>query len=337
MLCVVDFSGDGDSVQGIGTGTSDEEHTQFAIVSSADSLFELLSNPGFHDEESEAFYKLKKLVVPLPVRKVLSRCWTSVWLNPANDEETVELFDGAGRLSTKGDGFIWKYTSGKNWYCTRINLLLALDRLEEAQIEYVQSLHQCIIHQTPKFSGKVFRGALHCPVEIFIFCFKRFFFIPSFTSTSTSIDRFFWNPWDEEKAKTQYNLQNILFEIDISEYNRRSTLIQQHQTRYNEDECLLSCYNIYEWKGYRVLNGIPIVSLKVLNFEEYCDRNTGSIKGAQHGDVPMAWLEKKGEVTRTRDMTPAQLDFHIRALFSSHDRNIKKEGWDEISWKNIVI
>lgn len=270
------------------------------------------------------------------MRLILRVYWKLVVQDDLNEVEKRALTQReSGNLSRSGDAIIYKYTSGPNWWCTRINLLLALDKLDAEYALYIKKLNYCIIYQSPKHHGKVYRGALHSPIEIFIFAFKKIFYIPSFTSTSISRDGCFWDPWDEEK--TQKNLQNVMFEIDISDYNDKTTLIKPHQTEYSgESECLLSCYNIYAWQGYSfdVKNNVPLVRLKLLNYSENSDPEKGSIKGQKHGDIPVIWLEKKGEIPRTREMSPIQLDYHLKLLFDSYERNRKKEDWHQLDWLN---
>lgn len=268
--------------------------------------------------------------------------WRQVICEAITEDEKARLVQvartGEYTLSRDGDAILFKYTSSPNWYCTRINLLLALDKLDREYSNYVKQLNHCIIYQTPKFSGKVYRGALHCPMEIFIFAFKQKFYIPSFTSTSISFEHCFWDPWDDKK--TQKNLQNIMFEIDISNYNTRSTLIKPHQTRYEEKECLLSCYNIFEWAGYTydAKANIPLVKLRLLSYEEYHDTEKGCLRDTRHGDIPVIWLEKRGEIPRTRNMSPEQMDFNLKQLFESYHRNCRRErGWMTLDWLNATF
>jgi len=195
---------------------------------------------------------------------------------------------------------------------------------------YSKDLKSCIGWQTPKFSGLVYRGALHSPLEIFIMSFKRRFYIPSFTSTAVNPNRLLFNPFPDSNADSKTAYQNIIFEIDTSNFPNFSTLIQTHQTQYpDETECLLSCYNIYSWQGFRVNKfnvpktnisvNVGIVSLKVEVYEQYHDLDTASIVGPNNG-LDETWLGRRGEVVRTREMTASVLNNNLGKLWDSYDR-----------------
>jgi len=147
---------------------------------------------------------------------------------------------------------------------------------------------------------------------------------------------FFFDPWHESKA--QKNTQNVKFEIDMSDYSERSTLIQPHQTQYpGENECLLSCYNILEWTGYKYAAGIPTVYLKVLNYKAYHDEQTRSIVGSVHADLPLAWFLKKGEAARTREMSPERFNALFQILCESYKRNAETNKWKQLTWLNATF
>ncbi|CAF1337725.1 unnamed protein product [Didymodactylos carnosus] len=82
------------------------------------------------------------------------------------------------------------------------------------------------------------------------------FFIPSFTSTS----------------KTKPFLANTIFHIDITpEWNTFCIEIDSSMSDYNEDEILLSCYNIYEYKRSEMVNNKRYIKLTLLNYETNFD------------------------------------------------------------------
>ena len=113
--------------------------------------------------------------------------------------------------------------------------------------------------------------------------------------------------------------QNVIFEIDTSNFPNFSTIIKPHQTAYDESESLLSCYNIYKWKGLRVVNDIMIISLEVMNPELVRDMDKKEITGL-HNNLPTEWLGKKGEIMRTRYITPATLINNVKSLFESYGK-----------------
>lgn len=232
-------------------------------------------------------------------------------------------------LTAAGNEIIRQYTTKENWWCTRINLLLATDLLTDEHPEYADFAKQlkcCIGWQTPKWKGYVYRGALHCPLELFVFAFKRRFYIPSFTSSSIDPNALFANAWFD--GAPAGNFQNVKFEINTSEYPNFTTIIKDEQTKYkSEKECLISCYNIFEWVGYRFEKGWPIVTLKILNYERYNDSVDQLIKEGTTAELPLTWMEKKGEIPRSRKMTPAQLNYNLCSLFRSYQKNYGKMEW----------
>jgi len=124
------------------------------------------------------------------------------------------------------------------------------------------------------------------PLEIWSFQFKRLFFLPSFISTSINKDKQFDG--------------NVKFVIDLSEYNQFSTLIQKPQSIYfeSEEECLISCYNVYEFINY-VYNAAEksiVVYLKVKNYDALFNQNNRSINGTTHGNIPSAFLKSPSAI-----------------------------------------
>jgi len=53
-------------------------------------------------------------------------------------------------------------------------------------------------------------------------------------------------------------------------------IIHPDETQYDESECLISCYNIYEYLGYDLEKSV--LKLKVKNYYKYNDEKTNSIK-----------------------------------------------------------
>lgn len=230
-------------------------------------------------------------------------------------------------------------------------MLLAVDMIKGKWAQYAKELKSCIGWQTPKYSGLVFRGALHSPLEIFMMSFKRRFYIPSFTSTSMYPETMILEPCpDDPDPKRGY--QNVIFEIDTSEYPNFSTIILPHQSPYNEKECLLSCYNIFSWQGFRinkwvhpktkVVYNMPVVSLKVEDYENYHDLENKCIVGPS-GSVPEKWMSKRGDNVRSRNATPERMALVLQELWESYDRNFGNSMDDQtkkmidpypLSWLN---
>jgi hypothetical protein len=215
---------------------------------------------------------------------------------------------------------------------------LAFDHLTGEYATYTNLLNECIIYQYPKWNYKVYRGALHSPLEIFSFLFKHRFFIPSFVSTSKDYGSYFWKPFVDEKQAGSF--QNVTFEIDLSGYHERSTIIQEHQTKYkSEQEILLAGYNLFEWVGYEWRDDRPIVKLKVLpyegNVEEAVEdgKNIVRVIGTRP-DFPEAFIAKRGAGITDRTHTPEDLNLEFRKLVCNYIRVHKRDGLPDIPWLN---
>jgi len=80
---------------------------------------------------------------------------------------------------------IWKYTSGPDWFCTKINMALASDSPKlEKYAKYIRELKYCIGKYGGGYSGTVLRGVNFTQKEIKAFraLGKQPFYLPSFTS-----------------------------------------------------------------------------------------------------------------------------------------------------------
>jgi len=99
--------------------------------------------------------------------------------------------------------------------------------------------------------------------EILAYETKNIFFIPSFTSTSKSMP---------------FQGKNTLFHIDISpEWSKFCMEILPQHTKYDEDEILFSCYNLYRYIKTERSNGQRIIKLQLMNYEKYYDYETNTI------------------------------------------------------------
>jgi len=201
--------------------------------------------------------------------------------------------------------------------------------IKDQWASYAKDLKSCIGWQTPKYSGKVYRGALHSPMEIFMMSFKHYFYIPSFTSTATSPEKMILTPFPKDpKPNTGY--QNVIFEIDTTEFPNFSTIILPGQTDFDESESLLSCYNIFSWQGFRVnrwenpqanvVHYIPVISLNIEDYVFNHDLDKQCIIGPVVA-VNEKWMGGKGETVMTRMMTSETLIQNVASLWDSYDRH----------------
>lgn len=135
-------------------------------------------------------------------------------------------------------------------------------------------------------------------------------------------------PFPDEPEKNK-GYQNVIFEIDTSEFPNFSTIILPHQSPYDERENLLSCYNIFSWQGFRVNKWVhphtkkvyemPVISLKIEDYEDLHDLERKCITGPS-GSVPEEWMTKRGEIVRSRNLTPTQMTYHLKAMWESYDK-----------------
>ncbi len=106
-------------------------------------------------------------------------------------------------------------------------------------------------------------GADMSPSEIQAYETKEIFFIPSFTSTSKSMP---------------FKGKNTLFHIEISpEWSKFCMEIQTQHTKYDEEEIIFSCYNLYRYIKTEKSNGQRIIKLQLMNYEKYFDCETNTI------------------------------------------------------------
>jgi len=136
------------------------------------------------------------------------------------------------------------------------------------------------------------------PLEIWTFKFKDTFYIPSFTSSSL------------QRTKAEKFDGNVMLIVDTSEYNNFTTIIQPHQSKYAEDECLISCYNVFKWVSYSYNPGDKYVTveLKLVNYDVANSIQTHSIIGAEHGNVPIKYLKSGSEKLKNRHLTAQEFD-----------------------------
>ncbi len=101
------------------------------------------------------------------------------------------------------------------------------------------------------------------PLEIAAYESKNIFFIPSFTSTSTT------KPFEK----------NTLFHVEISpEWSKFCVEIKPEWTAYpTENEILFSCYNLYQYIRTEKSNGQRIIKLRLINSETHFNYHTNTI------------------------------------------------------------
>jgi len=159
-----------------------------------------------------------------------------------------------------------QYTSDPNWFCSEINMALAADSPELSRYgRYIRQLKYSIGMSRMNFTGTVFRGVDMSPSEVAKYEQENLFFIPSFTSTSTT---------------KPFGGKNALIHIDITpEWSKFCMEIQPKHTDFpHEDEILLSCYNLYKHRRTERSNGQRIIKLELMNYHRYFDYRRNEIR-----------------------------------------------------------
>lgn len=168
--------------------------------------------------------------------------------------------------------------------------------------------------------------------------FKRIFYIPSFFSTSIDPAKHFFNCWSEAKYEKDSNCgyQNVIFEIDLSHYPNFSTLLLTPDLtgHCTERECLISCYNIYRWTGYRLVTvkgmSVPCISLRVEKYEQFNDGVEHRIN-APSQPFPEQWFHRRSSSWKSRNKTPEKFN----EVFADACRSYKKNRNDyPLTWLN---
>jgi len=175
--------------------------------------------------------------------------------------------------------------------------------------------------------------------------FKRMFYLPSFTSTAIDPSKMILSPCPPI-PEPGVGYQNCIFEIDTRDFPNFSTIIQKHQSIYDESESLLSCYNIYSWQGFRVNKWIhpddksehyiPVVSLKVEDYDYYHDLDAQCIFSPESlKAIDEKWLGSKcGEVQMSRLTQAPTLIHHLCHLWDSYERNVAVASGYHMTWLN---
>lgn len=174
-----------------------------------------------------------------------------------------------------------RYTSESGWFCSTINFALTTDSPDlQSYSEYIKHLKYSIGMSPMNFTGTVYRGEYKSSktcnvfeiIEIMAFSLvgvdlslkevaayesKQRLFIPSFTSTSTSITRAF--------------KKNTIFHIEISpQWSKFCMEITSEFTEYpGEAEVLFSCYNVYQYhRTENCSGGTRIIKLSLMDYEK---------------------------------------------------------------------
>lgn len=169
--------------------------------------------------------------------------------------------------------------------------------------------------------------------------FKKCFYIPSFITTCIDPDSLDFEVWDDAKCDLRKNFHNVLLEIDTSAYPNFSTILQPSQSDryYACKESLISCYNIFEWVGYKLVKiwvdldsenerqiEVPMVSLRISDYENVNDLENHRVKGPS-SPIPEEWILGRAAALKSRETGPSQLNKNFQDLIGSYARNGGKQ------------
>lgn len=228
---------------------------------------------------------------------------------------------------------------------TRLNLLLATDLIgsDPEMANWAKQLKSCIGWQTPKYLGRLYRAALHSPLEVFANLLKHRFYIPCFTSTSYNPDLVNFCQFLEENDDRIRGEHNVMIEI-ITEYPNFNTVVQKNQSDrwYSDEAVLLSCYNIYRWGGYRLAKivsdfetdleediVVPVITLYVDSHTKYNDFEKHEINSPMQ-PVPTEWLTSRDKA-KQREISPDEFHNAFADLCESYREHY---GEDALPWLN---
>jgi hypothetical protein len=282
----------------VGCVVAQENGTQMVQVHDIGHFMEVLFNKDLKPEDYKEIVKECSFLAC----RTKGKNYVETCMGFYNDEQLKAV-------RAEKDAVIRAYTAQHPIVYPLININLAFDASKEVQdrilpgqtigsSEFIKKLKCCIGSQYPKHKGICWRGTSLNPVELLMMFLKVCFYIPSFVSTSL----------DRKVALKPPFKGNVLFEIDTSEFNEFSTIIQSYQTNYPEEkECLISCYNIYKWMGFKVESYAVVVKLKLVKYHITNDADTNSIKDAKHGDIPEKIFKSGHQDLSNKNLPPQKL------------------------------
>lgn len=290
---------------------SDNIVSFLGVIANYQQINEILKNihlPGYQLAFNELRFSCSFFPIRQKAQNYVQRC--------------IKVFFSDDQIRAMKDSVFRTYTTNPNWYCTTLNISLALDLDLTQHYDYINKLKACIAYQKPKAPPMVYRGLYMSALELFFYWQKDIFYIPSFTSSST----------DRKKAFDG----NVLIEIDTSRFNDFTTLIQNGQSGYDESECLISAYNIYQFYSLTLENDKVILRLMLLPYEDYNDKYKHEIKNCVH-DTPECVIKGAQEESRVRTVEPQTLFDQYNGLRKCYFELQCKSNTRRANEKNNII
>jgi len=154
---------------------------------------------------------------------------------------------------------VWKYTSAPGWFCTGVNLGLALDYAPYVKKHslYIRHLKYCC-GKLPGWKGVGYRGVNMTPLERKSMKEAGRFYLPSFTSVSREFKKCFTTS------------KNTILKINIASGKDNILTTPKLSKYFNvEAEVILSCYTLFEYvKTTKDNKGRFVTELNALGVEQ---------------------------------------------------------------------
>lgn len=307
-------------------------------------------NPTLHD----GFFHLWSTittVVPTRRRTIDTLSFLTEW----TEEEKLLFMNPLAAFTTicnELDRVLTQYADNRNFVYSILNFVLNAHllvepdvndpewcRLHHTLVTAIRNLWNAIHFQPQKYRGLVYRGTICSPMEISMMTYKKRFFIPGFVSTSMSEETAYWIPVDDDGVgKT-----NVMYIIDTSKYPDYTTIIQPHQQTFAEKECLIGCYNYFEFKRsvynkekdrtdihldlikpdereliIKKVSLIPDAESKNdVGINEWDESIPGKVIVTEDQEKLLNWLMKRGEIVRDKQCPPVTITHNTCGLLGS--------------------
>jgi hypothetical protein len=241
------------------------------------NLTDYISKDNDDDINEETFLKFRNRCSFFPVRR-----------QGDYYQQMMDLYFENRMMFDQSKKIMSNYTSSKLYY-ERLNIYLAIDHPSlKKYVNEIKNLKGCITQQFPKHYGLCYFKTRMSVVEIWSFRLKNTFYIPNFILTKVNRDN--------------VSEGNVLFIIDTKDCNKFTTLVTLN------NECLISCYNVFQWVDYSFNPEENFVTVKLKIIDD--DLLTQPSTGKDNGDIPENYLKNINTVNydiQAKDLNDALL------------------------------
>lgn len=328
-------------------------------------------NPTLHDG---FFHLWSTITTVIPTRRL--GVDTLSFLTEWTEEEKLLFMNPLAAFTTicnELDRVLTQYADNRNFVYSILNFVLNAHLLVEPDenapewcklhhtlVTAIRNLWNAIHFQPQKYRGLVYRGTICSSMEISMMAYKKRFFIPGFVSTSMSEETAYWVPVDDNGVgKT-----NVMYMIDTSKYPDYTTIIQSHQQTFAEKECLIGCYNYFEFKRsvYNkekdrmdvyldliqpddrefIVKNISLIpddeSKENVGINEWDESIPGKVIVTEDQEKLTNWLAKRGEIVRDKHFPTETIIHNTCGLLDSlYRRNFIPEEHSIIQGMKKVV